>query len=216
MGGLGSGGHNHSGRRTTADAHRLDVNKLRRAGVLTEGWIGGWQWTSNGQKSADIQIRTGVTTITLIYRTREREGLWREVEQPIGIAWESCRFGGQRPYMRCPGCDQLVETIYLIGNARCRTCHRLVYPSQRERELDRACRKVRKIRERIGVDLCALDGPCYGKPKGMHWKTFDRVLRDDLGTMQMVHSGIMSKFGAINDRLGKMGTDLGFDPRDFI
>jgi CCR4-NOT transcriptional regulation complex NOT5 subunit len=54
------------------------------------------------------------------------------------------------------------------GYFRCRHCHRLKYGSQLETDLDRANRKVQKLKARLG-------GKTWLKPKRMHQKTFDRL-----------------------------------------
>ena len=56
----------------------------------------------------------------------------------------------------------------------CRHCHNLAYDSQRENEHDRLAQKANKIRERLGWEAGILNGHGW-KPKGMHWKTFERL-----------------------------------------
>jgi hypothetical protein len=42
--------------------------------------------------------------------------------------------------------------------------------------MSRMMRKARKIRNKLGADS-DLSEPIWEKPKGMHWRTFDRLIR---------------------------------------
>jgi hypothetical protein len=54
MGGFGSG---RPGWKPKAEQFRsLDVNKLHRAGCLTPGHRGGWQWSRNGEQVASVNL----------------------------------------------------------------------------------------------------------------------------------------------------------------
>lgn len=57
----------------------------------------------------------------------------------------------------------------------CRHCHRLAYESQRETVDDRAARRADTIRRRLNWEPGILNGNA-GKPKGMHHRTYDRLL----------------------------------------
>jgi hypothetical protein len=76
-------------------------------------------------------------------------------------------------------CKRRVLILYLHdGKLRCRTCHDLKYPSQREiSPLGRAKRRTLKAAERIGINTrSGLPGESYpSKPHGMHHKTFIRL-----------------------------------------
>jgi hypothetical protein len=56
----------------------------------------------------------------------------------------------------------------------CRHCHKLVYQCQRETDDDRAARRADTIRRRLGWEAGILNGE-GDKPKGMHWRTFERL-----------------------------------------
>jgi hypothetical protein len=68
-----------------------------------------------------------------------------------------------------------VAVLYGAGKYfLCRHGYDLCYTSQQETEIDRMMRKKRKIRDRLGASH-NLSMPIWRKPKGMHWKTFDRL-----------------------------------------
>lgn len=171
----GRGGWNAKGLATTAEARTLDVNGLRRAGALEPGWRGGWQWTRDGERIADVRVESEDGAVTLVYRWRRGEGPWQDVRERVAVSWAPCRFGGQRPFLHCPRCDRRAVKLYTIG-ARflCRACNRLVYPSQRERALDRTLRRANRIRMKLGGEAGMLN-PFPMKPKGMHRQTYERL-----------------------------------------
>jgi hypothetical protein len=77
----------------------------------------------------------------------------------------------------------------------------LAYASQRECEDDRLSRKAQKIYDRMFEDWCILVGP-PPKPKGMHWKTYNRLApKADNAARQSIYMA---------------ASRIGFDPGDFI
>ena len=55
-----------------------------------------------------------------------------------------------------------------------RGAYRLGYACQRETRSDRLMRKARKLHRALGGQGEALDGDILDKPKGMHWRTYER------------------------------------------
>ena len=81
--------------------------------------------------------------LVLLYRYRQGEGDWRDIEQPTPITWSPCRYGGQRPYFVCPGvvngvsCNRRTIKLYADGPYfLCRNCYGLAYQAQRENRRD--------------------------------------------------------------------------------
>ena len=70
-----------------------------------------------------------------------------------------------------------VAILYGGGIFACRHCYRLAYASQREGADDRALRRADTIRRRLGWKPGILNG-LGDKPKGMHWRTFERLTSD--------------------------------------
>lgn len=193
MGGPGSGGWNRTGRGTVEDCPALDVNRLRRAGVLAEGWHGLWRWRREDAGTLDATLRGGRERIRIRPPVRAEEG-GPSVEEAIAVLWRPCPFGGARPAFACPGCQQPARKLYLVhARFRCRRCHALTYASQREREHQRARRRVRRLRQRLGVGPGDARLP---RPRGMHRRTHARLTRrikeweaaaDDLAARMMLH-----------------------------
>jgi hypothetical protein len=173
MGGIGSGRRpSCSGKTATNDAMPLDIRKLSRKGLLTPGNCFSWQWLINDQPVSGLSIRVGYNELTLSYRKRSTGEI---VEQRVLVETTPCRFGGTRPWFTCPQCRRRVAVVYARGRYfACRKCCDLAYPTQNEGVGSRASTKADKIRKRLGWPVGVLN-PAGGKPKGMHWKTFDRL-----------------------------------------
>lgn len=181
MGGFGSGRRSGSGRSKVEACRSIDVNRLHREGCLRGGWMGGWQWTVDGEKVASINLRAEAERLHLTYRARIGGGDWKDVAESVGIVRVVCRYGGARPYFICPGvvngraCGRRVTKLY--GPSRyflCRHCNRLAYISQSEGNLDRALRRANKIRQRLGGDP-GIASPFPERPKGMWRRTYERL-----------------------------------------
>lgn len=184
MGGLGSGRSSTSGRATVEMCHSLDVNRLNRAGVLKNGWRGGWAWSRNGEQVASVSIRGGRDEILLTYRWRQPGIDWQDVAEAISIHWRSCRYGGSQPLFRCPGvsngkaCHRTVVKLYSAERYYlCRHCYRLTYASRREQHWDRALRRANRLRLKLGGEP-GLAAELPERPRGMWRRTFEQRLRE--------------------------------------
>jgi hypothetical protein len=159
----------------------LDVNRLHREGCLHPGWCGDWEWKQDGERMAWISMRAKEGRLVLSYNYRRQGDEWQSVEEPIPIVCAPCRFGGTRPYFRCPGvengiaCGRRVAKLYGPGKYfLCRHCYRLAYASQSEGEGDRALRRANRIRMRLGGDP-GMASPFPRRPKGMWRRTYARL-----------------------------------------
>ena len=210
MGGFGSG-RGQSGRDTTSDYRALDVRRLQRDGLLAPGRSFGWNWTRDGETVASIQVRAETDRIILNYRHKRGGSDWQPMNYPVWLAWTDCTLGGQRAWLLCParGCGRRVALLYIGGSGifACRHCYRLAYECQRDTDDDRAMRRADRIRERLGWEAGILNGE-GDKPKGMHWRTFERLHAEHNDFVNTSLVGMMRKFG----RLG-VGLDDLLDDR---
>lgn len=165
-----------SSRRTTGGMWRLDVRWLYREGLLTPGRCSTVTWSRNGEKAASIGIDAHEGHVTLRYRSQSSGGEWEEKEYSVTLQRTACHLGGQRPWFLCPRCGRRVAVLWGGVIYVCRQCHNLAYPCQREAPHSRLMNRAHKLRDRLGWD----DDEGYGwrKPKGMHWKTFHRLVRE--------------------------------------
>jgi hypothetical protein len=150
MGGYGSGGCNRTGRLTTSDALRLDVNSLNKSGALVLGSYSITTWTRDGETTGNINISASQYGIVLVNRSKTEDRGWADHSERVSISWERGGFGGQRPFFHCPDCARRVLHLYGFSRYLCRHCHGLCYPSQREGDSDRAQRRANRIRVELG------------------------------------------------------------------
>jgi hypothetical protein len=141
-----------------------------------------WKWTRGDIPSGDIQIATENDAIWLIYRVR-RYGAseWKDIQQRVHLTWTKYHLGGKRPWFQCPVssngkyCGRRVAKLHLAHELfACRQCSGLAYESQQDSDPDPVFNKAQKIRIRLGGSG-NITLPFPPKPKGMHWKTYDRL-----------------------------------------
>ena len=96
--------------------------------------------------------------------------------------------------------DKLVELLRADGSEGhlflCRHCYDLPYGSQHEDKLARLRRKADKIEKRIFADENS-----YQKAKGMHWRTFERLLDEYSDLDDRFEIGLLDTFTVLNERL---------------
>jgi hypothetical protein len=212
MGGFGSG--RQGGKRCTDDMRPLDVRKINRAKLLTPGRWFSWRWTRNGETTGTIDLRVEADQVVLDYRNRSahhNSGEWESMSYPVRLDWTPCTMGGQRVWWRCPGigCGRRVAVLYGGRVFACRYCHDLAYRSQREAVDDRAIRRADTIRRRLGWEPGILHGNGW-KPKGMHWRTFERLQVSHAAHFNAALAGMAAKLGVLRKQLDEIedNTDL--------
>lgn len=208
MGGIGSGRRYQGGKDTTSNMRPLDIRRLQRDGLLTPGRAFGWHWTAHGKEVASIQIRTEADRVIFNYRSRSNGGEWQPLEYPVYLEWTGCNLGGQRAWFLCPaqGCGRRVAILYGGATFACRHCHKLVYECQRESDDDRAARHADRIKDRLEWEPGILNG-AGGKPKGMHWRTYERLKAEHDAYVGVSLAGMMRRFGMEGRRLVGLGLD---------
>ena len=203
MGGFGSG--RQGGKRCTNEMLALDVRSINRAGRLTPGSWFTWQWTCSGEITSSIQLRVETDSVVLDYRNRSNHhngGEWESMRYTVALDWTPCGFGGKRVWWRCPavGCGRRVAVLHGGRVFACRQCNRLAYRSQREADDDRATRRADKLRKRLGWEPGILNGNGW-KPKGMHWRTFERLQGEHNAHVNAALAGMAVKLGLLGERV---------------
>lgn len=184
MGGYGSGRYGVGGvipKYTVEDCLCLDIKKLSRARILTPGLLTIWQWSNeryDGSKDT-IKILTMSYGIKLYYAIKNNmTGDEKFMDYIVYLTWTNCNYGGRRPWFLCPKCNRRVAILYSKNYFfLCRYCHDLTYASCQEsgdryKELRRKIFKILNILREDETSYMALVPP---KPKGLHWKTYNRL-----------------------------------------
>jgi hypothetical protein len=107
------------------------------------------------------------------YRTGEQH----EIDDRVRLVATRPPFGGQRWWLVCPAEGRRVRKLFLpLGRRRFRSryAYRLAYASQREAVHDRATRRARKLRRRLGGNPADDGDP--EKPPWMRWATYARLV----------------------------------------
>lgn len=210
MGGFGSG--RQRGARCTDDMRSLDVRKINRAELLTPGRSFSWEWTRNGETMSTIDLRVEIDRVVLAYSIRSAHhngGEWERMNYAVRLDWTPCAFGGRRVWWRCPvvGCGRRAAVLHGGRAFSCRQCFRLAYRCQREADDDRAARRADTIRRLLGWQPGILNGK-GGKPKGMHWRTFERLQANHDEHVNAALAGMAVKLGLLRGRLNGVGSLL--------
>lgn len=197
MGGRGSGRQSsYCGKPETIDWMPLDIRKIARKGLLVPGCSFTWKWLVNDRQVAGTSIQVDfVKSMVLSYRMKSTDEV---VEQRVQTQASLCHLGGQRHWFTCPRCSKRVALLYAPGlYFACRQYGGLGYATQKEGAGDRASSKANKLRKRLGWEAGILNGN-GSKPKGMHWKTYQRLKSQHDALVQASFHDISRKLGFLH------------------
>ncbi len=197
MGGLGSGRTGARGTRGIAENYcSIDVRKWHRQGLLVDGQRFSAYWSIGLSASLHLTARVEAGCLVAQSSINSPENEPQKWSQTIFIDWTPCHFGGERPWFICPtrGCDKRVAILYFAGPLACRHCCNLAYDSQRQSSNTRASNRVNKTRAKLGWKPGFLNGVEW-KPKGMHWDTFGRLLKQHEEEVAQAKIQLVSSLG---------------------
>ena len=178
MGGPGSGRFGGILTDKCEDYRPVDLAWLKRKGTL-DSW--GWStitWSRGGEVRSSIQVKREEGGVRFRYRARNQGDEWEDVNELMPFAYTRTNFGGRRRWFECLSCRRNCRVLYGGKYYRCRRCWNLRYESQYEPAWVRPLSRAQKIRERLGGSG-SLDELFPEKPKGMHWRTYNRLKRQD-------------------------------------
>ena len=194
------------GKNIVEGCRSIDVLEWHRRGYLRSPRWFSWTWTRDGERVASINVEAQRHSVLLKYRSRSFGEDWSDVKQRVAVVWTPCRFGGERPWFVCSVtsngvyCGRRVVKLYGAGRLfACRHCYRLAYASQLESAQQRGLWMSQKIRMRLGGSASML-GEFPEKPKGMHWKTYDRLRRMHDEAEERSTIGLMSFVNRLSRR----------------
>ena len=163
---------------TVNEVRSLDIRKIDKARFIDTGWIDYYVW-NDGES---VRLRIENSRMTLVDRG-----------QVIYLDKTKCNYGGFRYWFNCPGCNRRSAILYEKQQEfLCRICHKLPYKSQMEGKIDTLIRRTKKIRKRLG-DYDDLSEVITCKPKGMHWKTFQKLKKKELAASQEYVEAVITR-----------------------
>jgi hypothetical protein len=165
------------GKIPTDQCEQLDIRYPGRMGHLEAGTRFILSWERAVKKAGRIDACVADNVLVL----RWQAGGEIEREHRIQILSTACKYGGDRPWFKCPDqrCGRRVAILYRQGQSFvCRHCAGLAYRTQREERSLRLIRRAQAIRRSLGAsaelrDLVDADFP--PKPVGMHQQTYERL-----------------------------------------
>lgn len=183
-------------RPTTDTRISVDIRELFRHVGGNMGGKALYRWNSGGGE-APVATLFALASPVLVKVTHVGGAM---PEETLDVAYTPCRYGGRRAWFRCTklGCGKRVAILYQHPRGfRCRHCCQLDYQSHRERSYDRMLRRSRRLRARVGggANLSEIFPP---RPKGMHWATYERLLRSEAALWGEISS-------AASDRVSSRG-----------
>lgn len=175
MGGLGSGREKHSRRWKTTETICIDSRVLRTSSPGEGVHLCSQSWYRNRDLFAWIHMVVSPDQVRLEV-AKGPKGL-RPIHTLL-VEWSRCRYGGQRAWFVCRECLKRTAKVYVgsQGTFACRTCCRLVYPSQYQDPATRALKKAEKVRRYLLPQSGASGSAFPQRPKGMHRKTYQRLI----------------------------------------
>lgn len=212
MGGLGSGRYGwHSSntpKRSAEAVKQIDIRAWTRDSLLHPGFVIQTSWKLAGQRTGSMCTHVGDGRVWLVYSHRFNGGSWKEVQEEVRIAYTACGYGGQRPWFLCPKCERRAAILYLGRSLfLCRECCGLTYTSRQESGNipKQMARKMERIKHKLSIQEPGglLTDMRIDKPKGMHWRTYTRLMKE---LEEVRTTGLKSMAACLNllhDRLQK-------------
>ena len=194
MGGRGSGRPSSHGLAVDKchEVHSIDLAWLRKRQLDRVGQWSTLRWSRGGHETGSIRIEYLQHGLRLVY-SHGRDDQRTSVDEVVPFFDMPLHLGGTRQWFRCLSCNRNCRILYGGSRFRCRRCHRLKYDTQYEPAFARAATRALKIRERLGA-AGGIDDFFPERPKGMHVRTYERLLRREEELQAVWAQGIMSHF----------------------
>lgn len=187
MGGCGSGRHTRFASKTD-EFQSIDMTDFKSE-WFENGRTGTMRWSRGGQETGSVGYHLSDDAMVLKYSVGEGEDRLR-VNERFLLEFTEQPFGGYRRWFRCPSCGRRVRVLYGGRYFRCRHCYGAVYDSQYDRFPMQGIGRAHRVRRKLGGDPGL--GYCFpSKPKGMHWRTYRRLMDEDNAAMNRVERALM-------------------------
>ena len=164
------------------DGFKLNLNRLIKQGAVVPGCkvsaVVTWPQSYSGRPAASCVLTSDLSSLVGGWMHLKRGA----VEQSFWLVTEPRHFGGRQWYFRCPSTGDRVSILWRPLGAerfmsRRASGRQVAYGSQFQTWHDRACSAARAARHRLGgSDYAVFNGELPPKPKGMHWRTYEREI----------------------------------------
>jgi hypothetical protein len=196
MGGPGSGDWYRWDKRCHVHSRPyIDIRFLKQQGKLFAGASFELNWDTGRNEdhvSIDCQVKEDRLVIDYeIPGPNDRQEKWQNV---IDFDFTLCHFGGKRTWFLCPVCRKRVAVVHKSQlRYACRHCCDLVYLSQSQTKEVRMMLKAKMIHFRLGGtgDIAC---PFPPKPKGMHWRTYLRLHKQEIELLQPTWDKVIKQY----------------------
>jgi hypothetical protein len=193
MGGVNSGRRRSVNRGPVEQYPAIDLRILRRAGLLSAGQCSytTLHWGNQAPEALSVRIFIDLSdTDDASMRIVTSEDHGGMVDR-VAIECVPCPYGGVRCYFLCPLIGVRCEQLFFVdGIFASRKAHKLTYASQREDELSRARRKVRKLQRQVEGDFR------YARPRGRNrWRMVQDLKAAKSGARAVYHDRLRALVG---------------------
>jgi hypothetical protein len=202
------GRHYRWNKKDTTDSYlSFDIATFAKSVDLTTARAGSWQWTfSSGRQSSIIYVVSPGQGVRLSYTASGQD-----YNYLVSVTTTTPHYGGARYWWLCPTCGRRVRILYGGKRFLCRHCHSLTYETAQKGGdlLTTIDNRLYLIRRRLQGKWSLLDGP-GDKPKGMHWNTYFRLVREYLNLKRMRQYSLVAEIctlGMLDEQLVPSAAD---------
>lgn len=166
-------------RSITDDYRQLDIASFAGSVDLDQARIGLWVWSVNGKTSASISYRViPGQGVRLRYTVNQSKPSAQDLDYLVAVTFTTPGFGGRRAWWLCPNCGLRVRILYGGEFFVCRGCAGAYYATQQNdaNGLTVVENDLYRIRRKLGARDGAITAIPPWKPKGMHNRTYSRLV----------------------------------------